>query len=725
MSSDSSPPRARFPKRVLLLACLVTVAARTLLAMSRMDEVELEVYSGSIASAILGGMPLDPTQLPIIVHLRGSYLVGLLLVPLFAVFGASLWVLKATAIAWTAATVALWVLVLQRTYGSVAALVGGLVYAFLPPSFQMVDVTLLGSHGETILFIMAALWFLVSREFSLLGNRKCGFAFGALMGAGLLFSMQFLAVIPALIIAWWAHEARLARSAPSASSAARRSALKDSVLFGLPLLLGAALYLKKVGPNLELAMWWQFALVGLGFTALGCTLRRLRVLTILGGLFVVSAPMAYITRSTVVVNQRIEDRLLPEGTLGCLAKFWDAITATFPQTWLFQDFGGPLARGLFAAAVLVGLAYTLRRAARCEALPLFLLFQPLFFFCLYAATNLELRVDAPLDGMGSRYVMPVLACVSGWIAIAAHDLWAQRKRALGVCVAATPCCAGLLGLWPLLEPSAAFRQPPARGDRLHFFSAHFAYAGGDKLLDRMRWVATLDPQWAAFRPGYYRETFIVERLRPTTLEQFHRALGDASLIPGELGAHLMYDLGCLAFDNKLLTSRAAAEVIVKQLQIQKPAREMPRGPDGALLPEPNAVWFARGYGSRGLRAAFLDAIHPQGSGVFNGKQFLDTLPDAWRGYAVQGAGFATGDVLTAYNSMPLRYMLFVEAGFEGVDLENFFISLALGFRTHYDEDRYWVPPFGELKIERVLGDTAARAFHMGLLATHERFPPPR
>ena len=59
-----------------LFAALTTLLVRVAVALSRIDELELELYSGSLAWALLEGMPLHPDQLPVIEHNRGSVVVN-------------------------------------------------------------------------------------------------------------------------------------------------------------------------------------------------------------------------------------------------------------------------------------------------------------------------------------------------------------------------------------------------------------------------------------------------------------------------------------------------------------------------------------------------------------------------------------------------------------------------------------------------------------------------
>ena len=49
-------------------------------------------------------------------------------------------------------------------------------------------------------------------------------------------------------------------------------------------------------------------------------------------------------------------------------------------------------------------------------------------FALYAATDLKLNLEMTLDGMGSRYLMPVMACVTCWIALAVDEWWESREN---------------------------------------------------------------------------------------------------------------------------------------------------------------------------------------------------------------------------------------------------------------------------------------------------------
>ena len=675
-----------------------------------MDELELELYQGSLAWALLHGMPLDTTQLPIIVHMRGSAILGALAVPVFAVVGNTLWALKLVAWLWTLATVALLVAVLRRLLSPAAALAGGLAYAFLPPSFQMVDVTALGSHGEAILLIFLGVWFVCTRTARDFATWRAPAILGGIVGLGLLFSMQFLTVAPALVIAWWLQEWRTTGALKS---------LRSTVFVGLPLGLVLAAYLELFAPQTHafLAVWWQLAVLGGVVLLASGRWRSEASLGFLGATLLLSAPLPFLTRSTKIVNRALEDRVLPEGLGGAVSKFGDALVHEFQASWLFSSYGGPLAAMLFCMAVLVGLGFTLVRARRLDPLSIFVLLQPLFFFTCYATTDLTIDLSAPLDGMGSRYVMPVLASVTCWIAIAVQGLIELGYPRIAAGFVGLPVLAGALGLVPLLHPSTAFVQPTPLGTRLHRFGAHFQVAGGEDLGARLAWVEHLDPEWPAFRPCLYEGVLHLSKagdLGPEAfLQQVELALAEAE----PLRPYLLYQLGRSVMANPVPRERA--------LRFEVSAR----------LDDADVPWFGRGLGAGGVETSFLRrlrqikknesrvlAVAPRAENTF---VFLDVLPARLRGYAAQGAGFDTGLLATPYQRLSLELMAVAAEGLAGAHRENFFVGFGLGFRTRYVEATWWVPREGDLRLERLLEPDTIPYFRAGLDAPKDEYPAPR
>jgi hypothetical protein len=450
---NASPDRGM--RAPVLVACAATLAVRALVAMSRADEVELEVYSGSIAEALLAGMPLDLEQLPVISHARGSVVLGVLAAPLFALLGPRLLALKLLALALGTAKVGLLTALIARAAGRSAAWFAAGLLALLPPAFQMVDVIALGSHADSLLFTLGGLWLLAApdrhaRRGPLSWRRAL--AAGALAGCGVFFSLQCALALPALALAW--------------GLADRRFALRPAS--------------------------WLFPLAAAACAA--------PMLLFMGG-----------GQATAVVGRDLEERF----DLGGLAAKLGALMASdLRRAWLFEHFGGAWAGWLYAAALVAALALVWPRLARGEPLPWFLIAYPLLVLVVYSATDFQLNLDTWQDGMGSRYFMPVVPCLAALIAIAAGDLVHSPWIPAGYALAGAALAAGAAGLAPLLRPWVGIEQPPVRGAQIYNFHGQIEHAAGDDLAARLTWVERLDSDWTELRPLAYDATFLARREWP-------------------------------------------------------------------------------------------------------------------------------------------------------------------------------------------------------------------
>lgn len=335
----------------------VVLVARVLMAMSRSDEFRgEEIYIGSFAWALREGMPLDPAQLPVIVHLRGSVFFGLLALPLTLVFGPSLVVLRTVAVLWGAAAGGCFTAILGRVEGRRAALVGAFVYALLPPAFQMLDVLAMGSHVDTLLPILASLAVFVGGG-SPLGWRRAG-VLGLVTGFGLLFSYQHAVVVIALLLTWLARD----------------------------------------------PWFW----------------RRWDAAAFLVGAGALAAPIPFLSRSTTLVNKSMGDHLLPEGVAGVLPKFARTAGEDLRLSWLFEENGGAWAGWLFLAASVLALVALVPRLLRREPLAVFCFLYPLGVLGAHAISDFELNLLVTKNGIGSRYLLPALPFVAAWSILAAE-----------------------------------------------------------------------------------------------------------------------------------------------------------------------------------------------------------------------------------------------------------------------------------------------------------------
>ncbi len=339
---------------VFWVGLLAVVVVRALVATSRADEFRgEELYIGSFAWALIRGMPLDPNSLPIIVHLRGSVVFGLLCVPLFWLLGPALVGLKALAVAWSGVCGGLFAYVLDRRAGRAAALAGVVLYALLPPSFQMVDVLALGSHGDTLLPILGALAVLFARNAPLGWRRALGL--GAVCGFGCFFSMQFFVALPAVLLAWWALD--------------RRFVLRPASLAFPP---AAAL---------------------------------------------LAAPIPLVSTSATLVTKPMSSHFLPDGVGGAFSKLLAVFGGDLQRSWLFEDNGGAWLGWVYLAVLVAGLVLLFPRLRKLEPLAVFCVVYPPLVLVAYAASDFELNFWVRRPGMGSRYFMPMLPFLAAWPAL--------------------------------------------------------------------------------------------------------------------------------------------------------------------------------------------------------------------------------------------------------------------------------------------------------------------
>lgn len=181
-----------------LVGALAVLAARLAVALARQDTwYPFEVHSGSIAQALLDGVALDVAHLPIVAHARGSALFGVLLVPFYALGGASSFTMKLLPVVWHAATVALLAHLLERFYTRRAAWCAVLVVLAAPPMLQKLSTLGLASHMESSLPFLATwgAWLAISRDG---WTRARALRLGLAAGFSAFFHLQ--ALIPAVLV---------------------------------------------------------------------------------------------------------------------------------------------------------------------------------------------------------------------------------------------------------------------------------------------------------------------------------------------------------------------------------------------------------------------------------------------------------------------------------------------------------------------------------------------
>ena len=626
------------------LAFLAVVLVRTIVALSRIDETELEIYSGTMAWALLKGMPLDMDHLPIIAHLRGSVVVAALLVPLFALFGPTLMALKAVAVLWSGASAGLFAWILESRVGRVAGVCAALLYAFFPPSFQMVDVTAMGSHGDTILFILAALGWILSRAKEQPWSFRDVLILGALCGFGCFFSMQFVVALPVLLIVWWLAD---------------RGLFRQRATLAFP--LGMAPFL---------------------------------------------AVIPLISKSTTLVNMPTTAHFLPDGLSGAWSKLWVTLGSELRRSWLFEENGGGWLSWLFLVAVLIGLGLLVRRLLplrRPEPLVVFLILYPLSVLGAYCISDFVLDFYNTLDGMGSRYFMPVLPCLAAWIALGVERLWRADKKPVGLALLAAGVLPGAVAFVSLADPAIAFQQPAMNGRRFATFQDHFRVASEGDPARVLDWIEKLDPDWLAVAPLCYTLP------KPPVGERLGTRKGVVQLIEAiraedeRARPFMLVNMGRAAY----AASPDLATFVARLAELDAPA--------STVLPS-ELQMITHGAAQESVGKMVYGRLK-EGRHDMQSFRLVTELPPRLALFAAEGLGFVVGLGLTPYQELLLEVLHDVPR--LPAELQSsFYEAMGLGFRRRFLEAEYFVPAEGVLRIERYLPPEGLAPFRAGLALPH-------
>ena len=687
----------------VLGAVLLVALARALVALSRLDElVDFELDSGSFGWALWNGMPLDPAALPVIQHQRGSVVVGLLCAAATGLLGPSYAVLKLVAVAVSCASAALFAAVLQRHAGAAAAWTGAVLYALLPPSFQVVDVLAIGSHGEILPFLFGALLAALALGRTPPAAARRVAVFGALCGAGLFMGLQFLVAVPPLLALWWLGD---------------RDARRPLVLCALVLIpLGAlGLPLLRGGP-LGLAPWWALALAG-GLLLAGAP--RWRVLAFPGAFLLAAAPIPFASRSLALLGRPLGGHFLgPESEPA--AKLLDTLLYSLRRSWLFEEHGGAALSWLYAGGLALGLGFTVRRAQRGDRLAILLLAYPALWLASYALSDLELDLVATASGLGSRYTMPLLPCLAAWVALGVAELARAGRPGLAALLAVPSGAAGLLGFLALVDPPAGLALPPRKGTEIGLFRGHPAHAAAGDPAVLWEWAERLDPDWSSLRPLTWEgfgSAVLPERRRYTE----KTLLADAARVrgaPERLQPCLWAELGLRA--ARALGLRPHLPALERRLAPGELAWLLRGAGKGWLVP---TLYERQGLvraererletlhlGPGGVRDALAAWRPPEPPQVY---RILAALPARLASPAAEGAGFWIGFRASPYQTPVLQ----LAAG--AVELppalrERFFRSAGLGYRTQFRENGWSPPPPGTLRVEAALPEGVRGSFRAGL-----------
>jgi hypothetical protein len=464
---------------------LLVAAARLPVLLAHLDTwYPFEVHCGTIATALADGVAVDWATLPIVSHARGNVVFGLLLMPLYDVFGASSLTMKLVPLLWHAATAALLVALLARYVNRFAALAAGLLLVFAPPAFAKLSVLGLASHMESTLPFLLALgaWLHMTTE-RRFGPLAC-FAFGAAVGFAAFFHVQALLLCLVLL-------GLLLLAEPRALGA--RGVLALALGFGLC----AAPSLAFEGGTLEIV---QASLgSGAGEAAAPGTPGPLdKVAGLLGGGFTASLEYGEL-----------------DGPLGSAL----GVLATGALFGLAL-----LAAGLHRQQVADLLARVVRRRESAPPGPVPpLLLYTLVLVAAFAVSHADVSPHVG-TGAANRYIAPLQFTLLVLAAIALGALAARGKKTAAAGLLVLAVLPGALAL-PAISTATPATALPQRGECYEWFSAQLAHAGEGRCPSEIAdLIARIDRGDPRFRTLRFRVNLVTTPLRDERfLEKEQRA----------------------------------------------------------------------------------------------------------------------------------------------------------------------------------------------------------
>lgn len=207
----SGTPRIPWGKlALLLLACALL---RGFLILAPPDDFfengaipHEEMLRGIAAQELLDG-PLAPIQRYQVNNFwGGSLVVSMIATVPYAMFGAKLVALRAVALVFGLACVAILFVLLHRHASPRAAWIGATLLAFAPPGYAMSSCTTYGTHLEANVLALLVVWLVLEEQRSRERRSDAGHGRTFLLGLAAGFALWFGFSLLLVLAAWFVHE---------------------------------------------------------------------------------------------------------------------------------------------------------------------------------------------------------------------------------------------------------------------------------------------------------------------------------------------------------------------------------------------------------------------------------------------------------------------------------------------------------------------------------------
>jgi len=163
-----------------------------------------ELYEGTLAKELIEGLKTSLWNYQATDFGPGSLFVGILAVPLFLLFGPSLFALKLVPLHFfSLPTLVILFFFLKRQFSEKAGFWGSLLFIFSPPSFTANSLVAIGSHTASILFSITMLFLFYEFLYGTKHRLLFLLLFGAVSGFAFYFIFTTFLTLLACLISWF------------------------------------------------------------------------------------------------------------------------------------------------------------------------------------------------------------------------------------------------------------------------------------------------------------------------------------------------------------------------------------------------------------------------------------------------------------------------------------------------------------------------------------------
>lgn len=196
--------------RILFIIVFVFLLTRLLVYFTSIDKLYLgeDLGTGVMAKELMEGPDLPLFDYQYLPYAGGTFVVGLMAVPFFMLFGPYYFALELVPLLFSTAILIVLFLFARKFFNRRVAIIAAILYIFSSSEWGRFNF-FLGFHVETLFFTFLAIYIF----YEIIFNNKTGniyyLSLGFISGLGTYLSYTFLVTLAAISLIWFIHDRRL------------------------------------------------------------------------------------------------------------------------------------------------------------------------------------------------------------------------------------------------------------------------------------------------------------------------------------------------------------------------------------------------------------------------------------------------------------------------------------------------------------------------------------